>query len=97
MALYSWVSSMRISLVQPVPCGNSYLWHRANRAIHMQATLTLSPFLTQKLNKLGSDLYGANGQQNTPRTTADFIERLRSIFACKILSFVSYEVPFGGL
>ncbi|CAL5229525.1 g12865 [Coccomyxa viridis] len=46
-----------------------------------KATLTLSPFLTQKLNKLGSDLYGANGQQNTPRTTADFIERLKSIFA----------------
>ena len=49
----------------------------------MQATLTLSPFLTQKLNKLGSDLYGANGQQNTPRTTTDFIERLKNIFACK--------------
>ena len=49
----------------------------------MQATLTLSPFLTQKLNKLGSDLYGANGQQNTPRTTADFIDRLKNIFACK--------------
>ena len=60
----------------------------------MQATLTLSPFLTQKLNKLGSDLYGANGQQNTPRTTADFIERLKSIFACKPSSGVHLSLVF---
>lgn len=50
----------------------------------VQATLSLSPFLVQKLNKLGSDLYGANGQQNAPRTTADFIERLKSIIACEL-------------
>lgn len=49
----------------------------------MQATLSLSPFLVQKLNRLGSDLYGTNGQQNIPKTTADFIERLRDIMACE--------------
>ena len=49
----------------------------------LQATLSLSPFLIQKLNKLGSDLYGTNGQQNIPRTTTEFIERLKDIIACK--------------
>ena len=49
----------------------------------VQATLSLSPFLVQKLNRLGSDLYGTNGQQNIPKTTADFIERLRDIMACE--------------
>ena len=63
----------------------SKIAHHALRLllVAMQATLSLSPFLVQKLNRLGSDLYGTNGQQNIPKTTADFIERLRGIMACE--------------
>lgn len=47
----------------------------------VQATLTLSPFLVNKLNKLGADLYGTNGRQNVPSSTADFLQRLKDILS----------------
>ncbi len=47
----------------------------------VQATLTLSPFLVNKLNKLGADLYGSNGRQNVPSSTADFLQRLKDILS----------------
>ena len=59
--------------------------HHAVKLGDMQATMTLSPFLVQKLYRLGSDLYGMNGQQNIPKTTADFIERLKGIMACETI------------
>ena len=63
----------------------------------LQATLSLSPFLIQKLNKLGSDLYGTNGQQNIPHTTTEFIERLKTIIACKCHATCPVCVPLCNL
>jgi hypothetical protein len=44
-----------------------------------QTTLQLSPLLVSKLNQLGADLYGINGQDNVPTSTTAFLERLRVI------------------
>ena len=48
---------------------------------HAQTTLQLSPLLVTKLNQLGADLYGINGQDNVPTSTTAFLERLRVIIS----------------
>lgn len=47
----------------------------------VQATLTLSPLFVNKLNKLGSDLNGANGRQNVPTSTYEFLQRLKDVLS----------------
>ena len=71
---------LRLAISDHIACNSILL---PTLLAFLQATLSLSPFLIQKLNKLGSDLYGTNGQQNIPRTTTEFIERLKTIIACK--------------
>lgn len=43
--------------------------------------MTLSPLFVNKLNKLGSDLNGANGRQNVPSSTYDFLQRLKDVLS----------------
>ena len=58
-----------------------------------KATLQLTPLLANKLNKLGADLYGANGLANVPSSDAEFITRLRDI----ITSYLDNSNTLGHL
>ncbi len=58
----------------------------------MQATLTLSPLFVNKLNKLGSDLNGANGRQNVPTSTYDFLQRLKDVLSSESPIYIPYRL-----
>jgi hypothetical protein len=54
-----------------------------------QATLSLSPLLVNKLNKLDADVNGLNGRKNVPQSLSEFIARLKDIIAGAACNFHS--------